>query len=392
MRYLTKTFQSLCWTIHTVVALLFIAGAPSCQNTPADPTDPAGNVAVAPGGVQSPNEGTSTADTGSTAPVPPAPTTQPTSVSDTPAVVKEPTVTVPTPAAPQLQSGSVLPRFSNTFYRKDARNLPPALAKQVLPCRSGVVIDLNNRRILWQKDALRPYPIASLSKLMTSIMLMEHIQSNPQVTLESVLPVTKEDYKVTRRIRGVYLDPRDNLTLQEFLKCMIISSANDCAHVVGRYLADGDPNRFPAKMNRRAREMGLINSAFFNPHGLPIDKNNTRTENTATTLEAAYLGEYAMGFPEIMKWAGTPADCIREDGKRFDLNSTNKLLRGRVPGITGLKTGYTNTAGHCIIITCERKGRRVMVVVMGVRISDHGKTRDAIAKALLEWAYQELGV
>jgi D-alanyl-D-alanine carboxypeptidase len=219
-------------------------------------------------------------------------------------------------------------------------------------------------------------------------MLVEKVESDPSLSLSGTrIRIAREDLAVTRKIRKVYLDQNEEYTLDEYLKCMMIASANDCAYIVAKYLAGGDASKFPAMMNARAREMGLKTMNFHNSHGLPIDGANGRVENQGSALEIAYLSQMAAAKPAIMKWAGTSRDCIRENANRFDLHSTNRLLRDRVPGITGLKTGYTSTSGYCIVVTCQREGRNIMVIVMGAMQSDTGKQRNAVAKALLEWAY-----
>jgi D-alanyl-D-alanine carboxypeptidase (penicillin-binding protein 5/6) len=217
---------------------------------------------------------------------------------------------------------------------------------------------------------------------------VEKAEADPSVSLSGTkVKITRDDFAVTKRIRKVYLDVNEEYTLDEYLKCMMIASANDCAYIVAKYLAGGDAGKFPAMMNARARELGLTGMTFHNAHGLPIDQGGKRIENQGTALEVAYLSQLAAAKPAIMKWAGTSRDCIRENANRFDLNSTNRLLRDRVPGVTGLKTGYTNTAGYCIVVTCQRDGRNIMVIVMGAMQSDTGKQRNAIARALLDWAY-----
>lgn len=298
-----------------------------------------------------------------------------------------------TPSAPAAaahsQSSNLPPPYSHNYYNVAAKAMDDKLKAVIKDCRSGLVIDLDRRTILWQKDAQKAYPIASLTKLLTAQMLLDRLSSDASLSLDgTTVKCTKEDFPKTKAMHGVYLGVNEALTLREYLKSMIISSANDCAYMVAKFLGNGDADNFIGQMNRRAFDLGLTNMKFLNANGLPVIKNGKRSENMGTALEVAYLAERATHYPEIMKWAGTTLDCIREDGKRFDLASTNKLLRAKVPGVTGLKTGYTDGAGQCIVITCTRENRNIMVVVMGVPANgDHGKRRDNIAKKLLEWAY-----
>ncbi len=302
----------------------------------------------------------------------------------------------PLPAAPVATPPSTPPsgmpgRYRPDFFSVSEKPMTDSLRKELREVRSGVVLDLDSRTILWQKDAARSYPMASLTKLMTSILLMEYLEQTPGVTLETLVPVTSEDRKYFRekRINGVFLDAGESYRLEEYLMCMLVASANDCAYVVGRYLAGGVPERFPEMMNRRAADLGLQGMHFYNPNGLPLIQEGKRRENTGSALEIAYLALRAIQYPAIRKWAATPSGRIRADKKNpFDVHSTNKLLRGKVPGVNGLKTGFTDGAGYCIVVTCERDGHQRMVVVMGVQGSDRGRRRDELARKLLEWSYQ----
>ena len=167
---------------------------------------------------------------------------------------------------------------------------------------------------------------------------------------------------------------------------LMVRSANDAAVVLAENAAGGDLLAFIARMNKRAKELKLNNFTFLNCNGYPITTNNSRQENMGSAMDVAYLADIVSGIPEIMKWAGTRKDCLREDANRFDLVTTNNLIRDKVPGVTGLKTGYTDTAGYCIVVTCERNGRHVMVVLLGMPAP--AKNRDDLAKALLNWAYE----
>lgn len=300
-----------------------------------------------------------------------------------------PAVTAEGRPGPQVPARSAFPVYSRGFYRYAPLPMPDKLQRMVASCRAGVVIDVEQRTVLWQKNATQNYPIASLTKLLTAQLLIEKVAADPAVNMQSVLKVTAADSKYlrSRRITGVYLDSRDHLTFSEYVKCMIIASANDCAVIAGKYIGGGDIEAGVVELNRRARELGLTGMHLYNANGLPIDRGGERIENTGSALEVAYLAERSLGFPEIMKWAKVAGDSIREDTKRFDLHSTNKLLRARVPGVNGLKTGYTATAGYCMAVTCRRGNRTVIVVVMGVPGNDYGRHRDAIAKALLDWVY-----
>ncbi len=318
-------------------------------------------------------------------PQPPTPTVKPPAQPQPPT----PTVKPPVPASPSRPAGAGL--FHPDYFPVAEKPMKDSLRRELKEVRSGLVLDLDTRTILWQKDAARSYPLASLTKLMTALLLMEYLEQTPGVTLDTLVPVTAEDRKYFREmgINGVFLDTGEKYRLDEYLMCMLVASANDCAYLVGRYLAGDVPERFPEMMNRRAADWGLQGMHFYNAHGLPLVQGGQRRENYGSALEVAYLALRAIQYPAIRKWAATDRGRIRADKKNpFDVISTNKLLRGKVPGVNGLKTGLTDGAGSCIVVTCERNGKRRMVVVMGVKPGDHGRRRDELAKKLLEWSYQ----
>ena len=273
------------------------------------------------------------------------------------------------------------------------RALSAKLTQAVSEVRSGILIDLNTHTILWEKNSSKTYPIASLTKMLTSLMLLKRIEATPDITLKTQVKVTKEDFnyiKSQNMGNGALLEAGDILTLQEYLKCMVIASCNDAAYIVGKYLGEGDLAAGVKRMNEQAKALGLNDMSFHTPNGLPIKTNGNRLENTGSAISIAYLGECVMDFPEYMRWAGTTRDSIvHHRGNHSDLASTNHLLRDRVPGVTGLKTGFTDGAGYCIVVSCTREGRTILLVVMGVSSNSGRKRRDEIARQLLDWAFQQ---
>ena len=311
---------------------------------------------------------------------------KPRAVPSAPAVPQPPAV-----AKPSAPAGMPGPYY-NGFFRVAEKAMPDSLKKTVSQVRSGVVIDLDTNTILWQKNASAVHPIASLTKLLTSIMLMEYLETHPAESLQTKITITANDRKYFKnhKINGVYLDTNEQYTLDEMLMCMLVASANDCAYIVGEHIAGGNAEQFVSMMNARARELGLTDMKFHNANGLPVNAASGRQENTGTALDVAYLGLRASKYADIMKWGGTLSSKIRADKKNpFDINSTNHLLRDKVPGVTGLKTGYTDGAGYCIVVPCDRGGKKRMVVAMGVNANgtDRGKLRDKIVKQLLDWSY-----
>jgi len=377
-----KFDKFLIWTavtaIHVgLVALCLICARKGKQQPDAKP---------APAVIQPAKETPGTISAGSIPPVP---------VAASPAASAPASPAAPAPVASAgastYMSAGMPTRYQPGMYTKANKALSKELQGLVKICGEVVVLDVNSHTILWEKDSTKTMPIASLTKLVTAQMLLERIATDQGMTLQTKVKITKDDFARTKLkpLCNVYFGINEELTLQEFLKAMIISSANDCAYIVGKYLGGGDLNAFVKSMHTWTAQLGLSDMKFNNPHGLPVVSGSSRSENMGCAMDIAFLAERSLYFPEIMKWAGTKSEKLRENTpKPFDLNSTNKLLRGSVNGVDGLKTGYTDGAGQCIAVTCKRDGRRIIVIVMGVPANgDHGARRDSIARKLLEWAY-----
>lgn len=247
-------------------------------------------------------------------------------------------------------------------------------------CKGGVLIDWNRRTILWTKAADAPRPCASLTKMMTALLALEQVSSSPSWDLDREIPVTR----AAARIGGsqVWLDPRETFTLDELLKCCLIFSANDAAYLLAESLTNGDVDAFVERMNRRARQNKWNSLRFHNPHGLPEGDNSP--DNRGTPLDLACLAGALLQFPRAVYWSSTRLDWLREDTDTpTQLLNRNPLI-GKVAGINGMKTGFTNRAGFCIAATCERDGRVLVAVLMGCPSKD---LRLALVKRLLEWGY-----
>ncbi|OGV75320.1 MAG: hypothetical protein A3K19_18425 [Lentisphaerae bacterium RIFOXYB12_FULL_65_16] len=286
-------------------------------------------------------------------------------------------------AAPPPPAGTspLDPRFDLSVYTRSAPPLPKALQTKAALCRAGVVLDWTHRRILWEKNAADPVPIASMTKMMTVLLLMEAVRDPYSgVTLTTPVRVTKGTWAISEG--QVYMDPRETFTMDELLKCMLIHSANDAAYLVAETLGGGSPKRFCQRMNQRAKEQGLSSFAFFNAHGL-TEPNRPR-QNSAAPFDLAFLAGHLLDYPEVVHWSSTWSSPIREKTKKpFLLTNRNKLVK-TCPGVNGMKTGFTNVAGFCVTATCTRNDRVLIVVATGCPSS---VARDDLVTKLLDWGY-----
>jgi len=243
-------------------------------------------------------------------------------------------------------------------------------------CATGILVDAASRKVLWAKGADKAVPIASMTKMMTLLLAEEAIAAQ-RVTRETVIPVSVAAYKIGGS--QVWLDPRESFPLGELLKAVAIKSANDAAYLVGEYLGQGDIATFVKQMNERARQLGMTHTTFYEPHGLG---DSQKRSNLASAHDMVLLGERLLGYPEVMRLTSTKRDSFR-NGKTELKNHNNLVFQG-VPGVDGLKTGYTAAAGYCVTISCQRGGRRLLACVTGF---SSARDRDAFCKALLDWGY-----
>lgn len=263
-------------------------------------------------------------------------------------------------------------------------NLPENVEELADNCRTGVLIDWTEKRILWEKKAEQPVPIASITKLMTVLLMMETIEREPDISLETQVDVSKAAASVGGR--QVWLDPRESFTLDTLLKIIMMHSANDAAFLVAEFLSGEEIDRFIARMNERAEDFGMSNTKFVNPHGL--DTNENERYNQSSAYDLAWLASILLDYPRVVHWSSTWTSSIRDDDSRFDtfdLVNNNRLVH-TYPGVNGMKTGYTEMAGFCLVATCERDNRTLISVLTGCPSADQ---RNELTAALLDWGYAQ---
>jgi D-alanyl-D-alanine carboxypeptidase (penicillin-binding protein 5/6) len=205
-------------------------------------------------------------------------------------------------------------------------------------------------REAWVRNPSTPLPPGSLAKMMTALLVLE------RADLRSVATVSPEASRETGTRLG--LARGDRMIVLELLAATVIASANDACHVLADHVA-GSETKFVALMNARAREMGLSGTRFTNACG--HDAPGMRS----TARDLARLAEAAMGNPVFAKMAGLEESWIStaDGGKKFPLRNSNRLI-GRYRGAIGVKTGFTGSAGKCLVALSERGGSRVLLVLL----------------------------
>ncbi len=255
----------------------------------------------------------------------------------------------------------------------------------------AIVMDAATGRVLFEDNADVSNPPASMTKLMTFAVLHDKLASGA-LTLSTPVRVTAEDSSMGGT--QVYLDPRETFPVEELIYAMMIQSANDAAHALARAAA-GSSQAFVELMNAKARELGMTHTTFRSPHGLPPKGRRLADSDLSTPRDFALLCRYLLQHTDVLKYASVKERAFGAGirAKPQEMINHNKLL-GRIAGVNGLKTGYTESAGYCISVSAERNGRTIIVVVMGAfghnRTIDKGQARDLKAIELLEKGFATL--
>jgi len=245
--------------------------------------------------------------------------------------------------------------------------------------RACLVLDAMNGQVLFEKAADERRPVASTQKLLTALVALESAETKRMVT------VTDADTKVEPT--KLYLKPGERLPLGTLVQALLIKSYNDAAQCVARSVG-GSVAGFSAMMNRRAAQLGMRNSHFLNPHGLPAEGQFSTARDMARAARAALFN------PTLRSIVGRYELTIkRGDGRTLKMRNTNTLLNPKssyhLPQCTGMKTGFTNAAGKCLISSATLRGRTIICVLLGSWRQD-GKDASIMtwreSKALHQWA------
>ena len=241
-----------------------------------------------------------------------------------------------------------------------------------LSCASCLLMEKETGTILLEDNAHEKLEPASVTKIMTLLLVMEAVDSG-RVSLEDL--VTVSPYAAGMGGSQVYLEPGEQMTVSEMIKCVTVVSGNDCAAALAEHLA-GSEGAFVTQMNQRAQELGMTDTTFLNCTGLPAQGHVTSAHDIALMSR-----ELILNHPKIREYTTIWMDTIR-DGT-FGLTNTNRLVRF-YEGATGLKTGFTNSAQYCMSATAERNGMELIAVVMKAPTSNQ---RFEDAKALLDYGF-----
>jgi D-alanyl-D-alanine carboxypeptidase (penicillin-binding protein 5/6) len=240
-----------------------------------------------------------------------------------------------------------------------------------LPARSAILLDQQQGTVLYEKNADEQLPPASITKVMTLLLAMEALEAG-RMNLDDI--VVASEYACSMGGSQIWLKPGEEMTVDDILKAVAISSANDASVAIGEHIA-GTNDAFVDMMNIRAQELGMENTHFLNCNGLDEPGHVT------TARDIAIMSRELMKHARIREYTTIWMDSLR--GGATELVNTNRLVRF-YGGTTGLKTGTTNGAGSCLSATAERDGLGLVSVVMGCTTSDD---RFNSARSLLDYGF-----
>ena len=237
---------------------------------------------------------------------------------------------------------------------------------------SAILMEKSTGNILYEQDSHKQYEPASVTKIMTLLLVFEALDTG---TLTLDQKVTASTHAISMGGSQIWLKENEQLTVDEMVKAVTVVSANDCAVALAEAVA-GSEDAFVSRMNQRAQELGMKDTHFVNCTGLPAESHLTTAHDIALMSR-----ELILNHPDIRKYSTIWMDSLR-DGASLLVN-TNKLVRF-YPGTTGLKTGSTASALYCLSATAERDGMELIAVVMHAATPDD---RFESAKALLSYGF-----
>lgn len=246
--------------------------------------------------------------------------------------------------------------------------------KNICPnAKSAILFEGKTNSLLYEQDMNLRLPPASMTKIMTLLLIYEALEKNV-INMETVVTISEE--AKSQEGSKAFLSVGEQITVEELIKCICIASANDAAVAMAETIY-GSEEEFVIKMNSKVKDLGLNNTYFSDCTGLSSKNHYT------SAYDMAIISDYLLDkYPSVLEYTNLKEDYIRKDtNKPFWLVNTNKLL-GKVDGINGLKTGYTSFSGYCITLHMDKNNLKLISVVMGYKDS---KVRNGESVKLLQF-------
>ena len=247
--------------------------------------------------------------------------------------------------------------------------------------KSALLMDVATGTVIYESNSHEPLAPASVTKVMTMLLIMEAIDSG-RISWDD--QVVASEAAAAKGGSQIYLKVGETMSVSEMVKSIAVSSANDCACAMAEHIA-GSESAFVDMMNSRAQELGMKDTKFVNCTGLDDDENAKEHKTSAYDI-AVMSRQLLKNHPDIKKYTTIWMDTVRNG--QFGLSNTNKLVRF-YNGATGLKTGFTSGAGYCLSASAQRDGMELIAVVMGCETSAQ---RFAACKSMLDYGFANYAV
>ena len=251
--------------------------------------------------------------------------------------------------------------------------------------RAGLLYDAVSKTIVWQKQVNNAYPIASLTKMMVAFLTAEDVRNgkydwNDEVTWQRV-------YYVGKRSKRQKVTKEAKYTLRDLFKAAMIASNNECSEQMARFIGGGDLQSTIDRMNERAKELGMTQTYYGNPTGLPAAR--VTLDNSSTPSDLLILTLEMLKFQEVMDIAAMGYAEIENGGKANVIRNHNRLTIDFSGEVDGLKTGYTRRAGFCLVATTEKCSHRLISIVLGCRGPE---IRNQLVRDMINDYYASIGL
>ncbi|WP_010095994.1 D-alanyl-D-alanine carboxypeptidase family protein [Ornithinibacillus scapharcae] len=262
---------------------------------------------------------------------------------------------------------SVAAEENDSTQKQESLDLAP-------DAKSGILIERDTGKIMFEKQAHEKLPPASMTKIMTLLLIMEELEKG---SLKKDELIRISENAASMGGSQIFLEAGEEMKVNDLLKGIAIASANDASVALAERIA-GSEEAFVERMNKKVKELGLENTQFQNVTGLPAENHYS------TSYDMAMMAKELLSHESITNYTSVYEDYLRKGTEdEFWLVNTNKLVRF-YPGVDGLKTGFTNEAKYCLTATAKKGDMRVIAVVMGV---DTPKERNSSVSNLLDYAF-----
>ncbi len=245
---------------------------------------------------------------------------------------------------------------------------------------SGILIDADSGKILFEKEKDMQVSVASMTKMVAQIVILEEIEAG-NIKWNDIVTVSRNASSMGGS--QIYLEEGEKMSVEDLMKGISVASGNDATVAMAEYIS-GSEEKFVKRMNEEVKKLGLKNTNFKNCTGLD------EKDHFSTSYDMAMIArELVINHPDVLRFSSIYEDYLRKDtDRKFWLVNTNKLVN-IYEGVDGLKTGHTDDAGYCMAVTAKRNGLRLIGIIMK---EDNSKVRNSEAMALLDYGFQNYKV